>query len=322
MIFLNEDFASDFSSTGTPSTLRQLNEEFNLNEADFSHFARLDAGYEIMYEAECAFNQIQMAVMNEEFKIMLEEEEGSQGFWARVAATLEKWWNWFKGVLAKVWNAIKAFFTKIKNFFFGNKKTEEKVKEKKKVLDLAKPNAKFKFYEVDFDAIKQYHDSFKRLIMNIAKYDGKEELLDKKDSQDFIKTYKEELKEQTKKFKDVFADKEKKMKTGSASEARKALDESMKAISFVTALESMSNDALKDSSKYADEVKKDKDKLKNKKTSKEDKEKIKNGLNYKVMMATFHKDIAKGVVEATGLIVKAVQKNINQTAEITAGEMD
>ena len=140
MIFLNEDIVSSGFS-GASSELRKLNEELGLNEADFAQFANLNAGYEICYEMEVAFNTLERQMLNEEAAILLaeaEEEEGekeSKGFWRTIGDTLIRWGKEFLAILGRAWNAIKTFFQRIWDYLFG-KKAKEQVEETKKELKL------------------------------------------------------------------------------------------------------------------------------------------------------------------------------------------
>ena len=295
MIFLNEDIVSSgFSSIGTSLELKKLNEELGLNEADFAQFANPNAGYEICYEMEVAFNALERQMLNEEAAILLseaeEDEKESKGFWSQVWETLVKWAKYFIEILGKAWNAIKNFFKKIWEFLFG-KKAKENAEETKKELKLAPSDIKYKFIKVDFDAIKDMWTKLKRIEDEAKKSisDGTV-VIAARDLQVFVKDVKKELKDDVVKFKE-----NKDAVIGTAAEAAKNLENALQSSGFVGFIHTMTETFLAKSRAYTAQVKKQADKIKElsgKKDSKEDLKEAKNAAaSYKVL-ATLMKEMA------------------------------
>ena len=261
MIFLNEDIVNSGAiSGGMPRELKKLNEEFGLNEADFAQFANPNAGYEICYEMELAFNTLERQMLNEEAAILLseaeEDEKESKGFWMRIADAIKRWAKAFLNILAKAWNAITNFFTKIWEFLFG-KKAKENVEETKKELKLAPRDVKYKFVKVDFDAIKAMWDKIRKIEAEAKKsIDGKEVVIEAKSIREFTKDVREELDNDVKQFKE-----NKDAVIGSPAEAEKNLENAMHASGFVDSLKKTANtcltaskDMTKSSEKCADRI--------------------------------------------------------------------
>lgn len=284
MIFLNEDIVSS-GFTSASSELRKLNEELGLNEADFAQFANPNAGYEICYEMEMAFNALERQMLNEEAAILLSEaEEGegekeSKGFWTRVWDTIVRWAKNFLEILGKAWNAIKNFFKKIWEFLFG-RKAKENVEETKKELKLASRDMKFKFIKVDFDAITAIWAKFRKIEGEAKKVFNFEEetvVVDAKDLQAFVKDVKKDLEADVKKFKE-----NKDYVIGTAAEAEKNLENALKANGFIKYIQDSVDDYLaaskhctETSKKIAGEIKS----LSGKKLDRETKEELKDYRN-------------------------------------------
>lgn len=309
MIFLNEDIVSNGFS-GASSELRKLNEELGLNEADFAQFANPNAGYEICYEMEVAFNTLERQMLNEEAAILLSEaeEEGekeSKGFWTKVWETLVKWAKYFVEILAKAWNAIKNFFKKIWEFLFG-KKAKEQVEETKKELKLAASDIKYKFVKVDFDAIKAMWSKLQKIEAEAKKSvnDGTV-VVDAKALQAFVKDVKKDLEGDVKKFKE-----NKDAVIGTAAEAEKNLENAVQSSGFVDFIQKMTDSFLAKSRAYTANTKKQADKIKaltGKKDSKEDLKEARNAAGAYKALATLMKELATTGTSIVSMVSPAIR---------------
>jgi DNA repair exonuclease SbcCD ATPase subunit len=135
-IFLDEMLTPSASFGADYTQLDADAKAMGLQESQFKRFRSLDAGYEIVYEMECAKNELNMHFMKEEFQALREAEgdETKPSFWEKTKETIKRWWEKFKAALVRIGKAIKNFFIGIYEFIFKHdvwKAKRERLKKAK-----------------------------------------------------------------------------------------------------------------------------------------------------------------------------------------------
>jgi len=173
-IFLQEGFINPSHNTEAQKVFESLMEEYHITPDSFKMFNDPDCGYEIMYEAEIAYNAIKEEMMLQEMTIIREEssdgsEESAQkkkSWWERFVAMIKGWWDKFRKFLSNVWQSIKNFFKAIYARLFKrdawkrlqdqlkNKAEKEKTADIRARIDYEETQKKLSTLQSDYDTLK------------------------------------------------------------------------------------------------------------------------------------------------------------------------